>query len=53
MMKTTAGWREPICRRAASEEITFRDKKKTRRRGANCRNVTHTVALAEPAGATR
>lgn len=28
MMKTTAGWSEPICRDAASEEITFGEKKK-------------------------
>lgn len=53
-MKTTAGWSEPICRDAASEEMTFRrGKKKLERCGANCRNVTHTVALAKPVGATR
>lgn len=28
MMKTTAGWSEPICRDAASEEITFFREKK-------------------------
>lgn len=55
-MKTTAGWTEPICGDAASEEINVPrggKKRKMRQCGANCRNVTHTVALAKPVGATR
>lgn len=56
MMKTTAGWSELIRRDAAGEETAFieeKEKKNMRRRGANCRSVTHTVALAKPVGATR
>lgn len=61
VMKTTAGWKEPICnRRRHWRDNTSRPpkkKKKIRKKmrwcGANCCNVTHTVALAKPAGATR
>lgn len=40
-------------RRCQWRNNVWRKKKKMRRCGANCRNVTHTVALAKPVGATR